>query len=362
MKNSIWTAIGLMSGTSMDGVDGAIIKTDGISIHELGPHITLPYKQSVRDKLRQLVSGQGVREPVESEITEHHWQVVKSLLDIAKLEPTDIDIIGFHGHTILHDPKSHITVQIGDGERLAQKAGIDVIYDLRAADVAAGGEGAPLVPVFHRALTLGIEPPIAVLNIGGVANVTWIGDSLDSLMGFDTGPGNALIDDWVFQHTGKEFDEKGTIALKGQACSKMLATLLKHPYFKLSPPKSLDRNAFNSRTEVVLGQTSFEDGVALLTAFTIESIVKCITHLPKTPNQWIITGGGRHNLTILGALKKKLSGLVLSSDSMGWSGDAMEAQAFGYLAVRSRLGLPISFPKTTGIPLPMSGGRFAKHK
>jgi anhydro-N-acetylmuramic acid kinase len=358
MANKPWTAIGLMSGTSMDGVDAAVITTDGEMLLEPGAHLTMPYDRDFRERLRDLVSGKGDLESVEDELTTYHARAVTVLLRSAGMNAKEIDVIGFHGHTILHNPEDGHTWQIGDGAKLATKTGIDVVYDLRAADVAAGGQGAPLAPVFHRALSGRMSRPLAVLNIGGVANLTWIGGGDDDLMGFDTGPGNALIDDWIMRHTGAPFDRDGMLAAAGRASPVKLAKLMTHPYFKQQPPKSLDRDDFVGFAAEVLQGQSPEDGAALLTAFTVESIAQAVNHLPLPPSQWIIVGGGRHNQALMTRLRTRMDAEILSADDIGWSGDAVEAQAFGYMAVRSRLGLPISYPGTTGVPHAMSGGVF----
>ncbi len=359
MADKIWTAIGLMSGTSMDGVDAAIITTDGEARLEFGPHITVPYDQEFRGTLRDLIGGKGDAAAVEEELTEHHGHAVETLLHAAGMRADEIDVVGFHGHTILHNPDDGHTWQIGDGAKLARDVGIDVVFDLRAADVAAGGQGAPLAPVFHRALSSRMTRPVGVLNIGGVANLTWIGSGDADLLGFDTGPGNALIDDWVRRHTGQAFDPDGALAAAGRASPVKLARLMTHPYFRKKPPKSLDRDDFTGFIADSLAGLSVEDGAALLTAFTVESIGQSVAQVPLAPMQWIVVGGGRHNQAIMAGLRRRLAGEIATGEDVGWSGDAVEAQAFAYMAVRSRLGLPISYPGTTGVPEPMTGGVFA---
>jgi anhydro-N-acetylmuramic acid kinase len=345
MVNKTWTAIGLMSGTSMDGVDAAVITTDGEMLLEPGAHLTMPYDRDFRERLRNLVSGKGDLESVEDELTTYHARAVTVLLRSAGMNAKEIDVIGFHGHTILHNPEDGHTWQIGDGAKLAAKTRVNVVYDLRAA-------------VFHRALSGQMSRPLAVLNIGGVANLTWIGGGDNDLMGFDTGPGNALIDDWIMRNTGAAFDQDGMLAAAGRASPVKLAKLMTHPYFKQQPPKSLDRDDFVSFAAEVLQSQSTENGAALLTAFTVESIAHAVNHLPLPPSQWIIVGGGRHNQALMTRLRTRMDAEILCADDIGWSGDAVEAQAFGYMAVRSRLGLPISYPGTTGVPHAMSGGVF----
>jgi anhydro-N-acetylmuramic acid kinase len=360
MAKKAWTAIGLMSGTSMDGVDAALISTDGEAMLEPGRHLTTPYDSAFRDRLRDLIAGQGDVAAVEKELTACHRRAVTELLRAANIGQADVDVIGFHGHTILHEPEQARTWQIGDGAKLAKDTGIDVVYDLRRSDVAAGGQGAPLAPVFHRALSAGMPLPLAVLNIGGVANVTWIGDGEDALIGYDTGPGNALLDDWIVRHTGNPFDRDGALGAAGRWHPVKLARLMTHPYFNEKPPKSLDRDAFATIAADILQGLSVEDGAGLLTAFTVETISQAAIHMPLQPRQWIVVGGGRHNQTLMDGLRARITAEITSGDDIGWSGDAVEAQAFGYIAVRSRLNLPISYPGTTGVPRPMSGGVLAR--
>ena len=356
MTEGIWTAIGLMSGTSMDGVDAALVKTDGRAILELGVNLTRPYEQEFRQQLRDIISGRGDINAVEVELTGIHVATVFALLREAEILAMDIDVIGFHGHTIQHNPENGSTWQLGDGAVLSRDTGIDVVYDLRAADVAGGGQGAPLAPVFHRALSVQMTHPLAVLNIGGVANVTWIGNSEDDLIGFDTGPGNALIDDWALRHTGQPCDLDGRLAAAGRVSPVKLARLMAHPYFNHSPPKSLDRDAFNHVKDEALEGLSIEAGAATLPAFTVESIIRASCHFPAPPQQWIVVGGGRHNRVIMKKLTTLLGTDVLNGDQLGWNSDAIEAQAFAYMAVRSRLGLANSYPATTGVIEPTVGG------
>jgi anhydro-N-acetylmuramic acid kinase len=291
-------------------------------------------------------------------VTEIHAEVVEIFLAQQELSHEEIAVIGFHGQTVLHRPEAGLTVQLGDGPALAARLGIDVVYDFRAEDMAAGGQGAPLVPVFHRAMAqaYGLQLPAAVINLGGVANVTWIGED-GSLLAFDTGPGNALIDDWVLRHTGQRWDENGRLAHQGKPDGKRLEALLGHPFFLQKPPKSLDRNAFS--LDAVEG-LSPADGAATLTAFTAAALVCALAHFPQPPQLYVLAGGGARNGALRGALKKLLPGQFVLADEVGWSVDALEAQAFAFLAVRSLLNLPITFPSTTGVPEPMTGGILAQ--
>jgi anhydro-N-acetylmuramic acid kinase len=262
-------------------------------------------------------------------------------------------VVGFHGHTILHRPAERRTWQIGDGALLARRLGTDVVADFRSADVAAGGEGAPLAPLFHAALAASLQKPVAVLNIGGVANVTWVGEG-EAILAFDTGPGNALIDDWVQGRTGAAADFDGTLARAGRSSATHVAQFLEAPFFDRPPPKSLDRDDFR---EIMPEQLSVEDGAATLTEMTAAAVAAARCHFPRPVREWLVSGGGRHNTALMDALSRHLGVPVRPVEAVGWDGDALEAQAFAYLAVRSMLGLPLSLPSTTGVPRPMPGGR-----
>jgi anhydro-N-acetylmuramic acid kinase len=363
------TAIGLMSGTSLDGVDVAMIKTDGRSVTAFGPTFYRPYGEAERALLRQALAEAatlsqrdarpGVLAEAERAVTLAHAEAVAGFVAQHRLTAEDIDIVGFHGQTVLHRPAERLTVQIGDAAALAKAIRIPVMHDFRAADVASGGQGAPLVPVYHRALaqTLGRAGPVAVLNIGGVSNITYI-DGTDVLIACDTGPGNALLDDFVFAVTGQPFDAQGRLAAQGEPDRDFIARALAHPFFAVPPPKSLDRNEFAA---LRLGQIAPEDGAATLTAFTAAAIASIVPLLPKPPQSWIVTGGGARNLTLMRMLREQLApASVDTADALGWSGDAMEAQAFGFLAVRGLKGLPLSYPATTGVAWPMTGGLIAR--
>lgn len=354
------TAIGLMSGTSMDGIDAAILRSDGAGFVEPLANLTISYAPGFRDQLQSVLGGKGPVDEVSEALTRRHADAVASVLAKSSLAATDIDVIGFHGHTILHQPEQGRTWQIGDGALLASLTGIDVVADFRTADVAAGGEGAPFAPIFHAAVAPDARP-VCVLNIGGVANLTWVGADasveeptvFDHLMAFDTGPGNALIDDWVAAHCGQPFDKDGAIAAGGTVDTACLDKLMAHDYFNRVPPKSLDRDDFP--TEILAG-LSPADGAATLTAFTVAAVDRASEYLPAPPRRWIVTGGGRHNSFLMAALAAQLAAPVVSTERVGLDGDAMEALAFAYMAVRSLRGMPLSGPSTTGVPTPLSGG------
>ena len=354
MEQSPSTAIGLMSGTSMDGVDAALIRTDGDRHVETGPSLTVPYKPEFRQRLRAILGGRGDVDAVERELTQAHAEAVQRLLDTAGLVADQVDLIGFHGQTILHAPHERRTWQIGDGAALAAAVGIDVVNDFRSADVAEGGQGAPLLPLYHRALSADLGKPVIVLNLGGVGNLTWIGRDGD-IVAFDTGPGNALLDDWMLAKSGVAFDRDGATSARGKVDPERLNRLLDHPYFGRPGPKSLDRNDFGFDP---VDAMSLEDGAATLAAFTVETVAMAIGLLPEPPRRCVVTGGGRHNRTIMAGLRNELGIPVDPVEVVGWQGDALEAQGFAYLAVRSRLGLPLSLPTTTGVPAPLTGGAY----
>ena len=365
---SVLRAIGLMSGTSLDGVDLALVETDGEGVVHLGPTGYRAYSEEERRFLAgALADAAGIEgrqdrrgrlAEAEELITRAHAEAVEAFFRDTGTSAGSVDVIGFHGQTVLHRPELGLTVQLGDGERLARRLGVPVVYDLRAADVAAGGQGAPLVPVFHRALVeaAGLKTPVAVLNVGGVANVTLIGAE-GSLLAFDTGPGNALIDDWMTERTGAAFDEGGATAAGGRANEPLLAWLMVHPYFAKGPPKSLDRNWFSHR---LVGHLSTEDGAATLAAFTVRAIARALDFWPEPPRQWIVAGGGVRNAELLRLLESSVQVEVTPADAIGWSAAFLEAQAFAYLAVRSLKDLPITFPSTSGVREAMTGGVLAR--
>ena len=369
-------ALGLMSGTSMDGVDAALIETDGVAIGAFGPTLFRPYDAAERAVLRAaLESARDLRDrdmrppalaEAEAVIDRAHIDTARALAARAEAEGWGVDLVGFHGQTVLHRPERRLTVQIGSGRALADALGVPVVYDFRAADVAAGGQGAPLVPVFHEALVAGgdFERPVAVLNLGGVGNVTWIGEGpANALLAFDTGPGNALIDDWLRATTGRPYDAGGALAASGRADAAALEALLAHPYFAATPPKSLDRDDFAAHARAILrdrARLSPADGAATLTAFTAAAVARALDHMPARPRTWIVAGGGSHNATLLHELRTRLGARLMTAGETGWSPDFVEAQAFAYLAARSLRGLPLTFPGTTGVARPLLGGVLAE--
>jgi anhydro-N-acetylmuramic acid kinase len=342
-----------MSGTSLDGIDVAALMTDGEQHVVAGPSLTVPYPDDFRERLRGVLGGIGPVAAVEAELTRLHAAVVRRFRE--QHPALEIDLVGFHGHTVLHRPDQRRTWQIGDGTLLGRLLGIDVVADFRSADVAAGGHGAPLVPLYHAALAADMAKPVAILNLGGVGNVTWIGKGKEEILAFDTGPGNALMDDWVRRHTGQAADFDGALALTGRASTEHVARFLQHSYFARRPPKSLDRDDFR---DAAPDGSSVADGAATLTELTAAAAAAALAHFPAPPREWLVCGGGRRNPAIMAALARRLGGVpVRPVEAVGWDGDALEAQAFAYLAVRSVRGLPLSLPTTTGAPQPMRGGR-----
>lgn len=356
-------AVGLMSGTSADGIDAALIETDGEGQVQALGSLELAYTDETRARIRaathaalQLDEPQphAVIDAVAEELTFLHADAVEKLLQKVDVPRGAIGVVGFHGQTVAHRPDRGWTWQIGDGALLAARTGIPVVHNFRVNDVAAGGQGAPLIPVYHRALVraAGLPLPVAVLNLGGVGNVTWIGEGEADMLAFDTGPANGLIDDWMLAHTGHAMDKDGETAAQGRVHADILARMCDKPWFDLAPPKSLDRHDFSTQACEGL---SAADGAATLTAFTAETVRLSLAHMPERPRQWFVTGGGRRNATLMRMLAERL-GDVRSVDALGWRGDAMEAEGFAYMAVRSLRGLPLSFPGTTGVPEPQTGG------
>lgn len=361
-------AIGLMSGTSFDGVDVALVETDGESIDAFGPSGYRPYSDAERGKLARALKDAvpmtdraerpGAVSDAEAIVTRAHAEAVERFAAENAIDLAGVDVIGFHGQTVLHRPDVRLTVQIGDGPALAARLGRPVVYDFRAADVAAGGQGAPLAPTIHPVLVraLDLPRPLAVLNLGGVGNVTFIGAD-GELIAFDTGPANALMDDRILRETGEAFDRDGRIAAAGRVDHDLVARLMAHPYFEKAAPKSLDRNGFDASSTEPL---PLADALATLAAFTAASVARASEQLPERPALWVVAGGGARNPTLLDMLRERLAADVTTADAVGLSSEALEAQAFAVLAVRSLRGLPLSYPGTTGAPHPMTGGVLAR--
>ncbi|RLQ89431.1 anhydro-N-acetylmuramic acid kinase [Notoacmeibacter ruber] len=362
------TAIGLMSGTSMDGIDVALVRSDGDQIIERGPGLFLPYEAPFRKMLLQGLEDARLIEDrrerpgglaaIENEITTRHILAVDSFCQRFSLRHEDIDLIGFHGQTVLHRPKQALTVQLGDGARLAKETGITTIADMRVNDMAHGGQGAPLVPTYHAALAAFLgenDHAVAFVNIGGIANVTFVQPG-DEPVAFDCGPGNALIDQWVQDQAGIDFDQNGTIASEGRVVEGVIDAYLSNPFFAEKGAKSLDRNDF---TLEPMAGLELHDGAATLAKLTATAILKAADLAEVRPARWIIAGGGARNAAILHYLRQSAGkARVESAEQCGLSGDMMEAEAWAYLATRSFEGLPLTWPKTTGVSKPVSGGVF----
>ncbi|HEX8486140.1 anhydro-N-acetylmuramic acid kinase [Sphingomonas sp.] len=359
-------AIGLMSGTSLDGIDAALIETDGRAAVRAIAFRGEAYSDVARAELAEATrmaltfDRPRASPPIVAAgelITRTHVLAVQKLLREAGVSAQDVGVIGFHGQTVAHRPDRGWTWQIGNGQAMAEATGITCVSDFRSADVAGGGQGAPLLPVYHAALAAGLTRSVAVLNLGGVANITFIGaDGVGTdgaLMAFDTGPANGLIDSWVEAETGARFDAGGALAASGTIDETVLSAMLDHPWFDAAPPKSLDRSDFTIQPARGL---SAADGAATLTAFTAATVATALDHLPARPRRLIVAGGGRHNPTLLAMIAARTGLTPEPSDSLGWNGDAMEAEGFAYMAVRTLENLPISFPDTTGVAAPLVGG------
>ena len=367
------TAIGLMSGTSLDGIDVALLRTDGEAVVERGPSMGRPYDAAFRRRLQDALEaakaiGERMERPgdladIERELTLRHGEAVRAFLAENALKPADIDVVGFHGQTVLHRPNLALTVQLGDGALLARETGVDVVYDMRANDMVHGGQGAPLIPAYHAALAAGLVEtagkPVVFVNIGGISNLTFIG-SRGEIAAFDSGPGNTLIDQWVEAHAGIPYDQGGMIASEGRVDAGLAERYLGHAFFTDPVRRSLDRNDFRPPEG---SAATLEDGARTLAHVTAAAILRSARHLPERPALYVVCGGGRLNRAIMGdlaALAGQEGARVVTAEAVGLDGDSMEAEAWAYLAVRSLRGLPLTFPGTTGVTAPVSGGLLAR--
>jgi anhydro-N-acetylmuramic acid kinase len=367
-------ALGLMSGTSMDGIDAALVGTDGEGAVEFGPSAFTPYPAEFRRRIEHGLEAAksivrrderpGDLAALERELTLRHAEAVRSLLAAANGPWKTPAVIGFHGQTVLHRPQAGLTVQLGDGALLARETGIDVVYDMRANDMAEGGQGAPLVPAYHAALACSLPAPwrdwrpVVFVNIGGISNITYVGTG--DPIAFDSGPGNALIDQWVARDGGVPFDAGGAIASEGAVVGAIVERYLANPFFGRGGPKSLDRNDFTLTEAAGL---ELADGARTLAAVSAQAILKSAEHLPEAPKLWIVCGGGRKNPHITGDMRegaaRRGADVILAEDA-GLRGDFIEAEAWGYLAMRSLKGLPLTYPSTTGCRRAVSGGVLAR--
>jgi anhydro-N-acetylmuramic acid kinase len=360
MSDALAAAIGVISGTSMDGIDVALIRSDGETKVEPGPGATFDYPGEVTRALREIVADPDrARQPLielERAVTDAHVDAVVAFLKRFAIDPASVSLAGLHGQTILHRPRERYTRQLCDGARAAARLGIDVVCDFRSADVAAGGEGAPLAPLYHAAICANVPRPVMILNWGGVGNVTYLGPE-GEIIAFDTGPANALLDDFISRRRGLPRDEGGALAASGNPDMGLVERLMRDPYFERPVPKSLDRNHFHQSALAVetLGDA---DGAATLAAFTVEATAAATRHVASAPARWFVCGGGRRNLTLMRMLATRLRAPVDAIESIDYDGDVVEAQCFAYLALRSRRRLPSSLPATTGAPAPLTGGVF----
>ncbi|WP_293864032.1 anhydro-N-acetylmuramic acid kinase [uncultured Alsobacter sp.] len=356
------TAIGAISGTSMDGIDVSMVRSDGDAKVEPGPGRTYDYPAPLRRLLLDFLADpvRAESDPLtdlEAQVSDAHAGAIESFIRDFGIDRSAIKIVGLHGQTVWHRPERRFTRQLGLGPRVAAALGLDVVNRFRHADVAAGGEGAPFAPLYHRALASSLPQPVMVLNLGGVGNVTYIDG--DTVIAFDTGPASALLDDFVLKRLGQRYDADGRLAASGHPDQALVARLMEHPYFDRPAPKSLDRNDFHAWAKAVDGMPD-ADGAATLAAFTVASAVGALRHVPRQPLRWLVTGGGRLNGHFMRSLAAALGVPVDPVEAVGWNGDFIEAQCFGYLALRSLRGLPLSLPTTTGVPHPMTGGELWK--
>ncbi|WP_394177805.1 anhydro-N-acetylmuramic acid kinase [Yoonia maritima] len=360
LKTGFVKALGTMSGTSLDGVDAAVIETDGVSIASFGKGDYLPYTTTEQEVLRRhlgLWPQDGVQNAAKV-VEDAHLEIMTRF--------AGVDIAGFHGQTLAHDPGGRGTHQCGDGRRIADGLGVPVVWDFRSNDVAEGGQGAPLAPFYHFALAKWIEAdaPVAFLNLGGVGNITWVDPRHDdpaaggALLAFDTGPANAPINDAMQSRRGVGYDVEGRLAAQGTPDQQVITEFLAHPYFLRPPPKSLDRDDF-AGLSAAIGPLSDADAIATLTQAVVESVAQALPACPEMPSRLLVCGGGRKNATLMDGLSAALRCDVHSVEDVGLDGDMLEAQAFAFLAVRAARGLPISAPKTTGVKAAISGGRVA---
>ncbi len=344
--------VGLMSGTSFDGIDAALLTTDGQSQIDAGPACATEYDKPFRERLRAVMGKRQAPPDLIADLTDRHADCVATLLAENNIASDQVTAVGFHGQTIFHDPANRLTVQIGDPARLADRTAIDVVADFRLADVAAGGEGAPIAPIYHKALLAGRPLPAVMVNIGGVANVTWTDG--ERLLAFDCGPGNAPIDDFLRANNGPSYDDGGNLGLAGAIDDAAVTSFLDQPYFARIPPKSLDRNEL---TLPDLGHTSIAVGAATLAAICVSGITAATRWFPAPATRWIVSGGGRLNGAIMAGLRKNISALVIAAEDAGIDGGNLEAHMIAYLVARSNAGLPLTFPGTTGVDAPQTGGR-----
>ncbi|MEP1765100.1 MAG: anhydro-N-acetylmuramic acid kinase [Sulfitobacter sp.] len=356
-KTGVVTAAGAMSGTSLDGVDVAVLRTDGHDIVAFGRS---SYRNYTADERAAIAAGFG-------QWSGEAVETAAAVVEAAHLEALrgykDVDLIGFHGQTLAHAPRLQGTLQVGNGAMLADELRVPVVWDFRTADVEMGGEGAPLAPFFHHACAryIGADGPVAFLNLGGVGNLTWVDPRVaepqmqGALLAFDTGPANAPVNDLMQERLGKPYDKDGLVARGGTVEMGALELFLAEPYFARMPPKSLDRNDFEEMVALVR-ELSDADAAATLTAMCAAGVAEAMQHCPSAPSQVLVTGGGRRNPVLMQMLEVSLDCPVTAIEEVGLDGDMLEAQAFAYLAVRVARGMPTSCAGTTGVRAAVGGG------
>ena len=365
-KNFI--ALGLMSGTSADGIDVAILTTDGKAKIKLGPSGYYPFSKSFITKIKSIFKKklnidkskkQKRIIKIENEFTQLNFIAINKFLKKNKINKKKIDVVGFHGQTISHNPASGYSWQIGNSQKLANLLNIKVVSNFRENDIKNGGQGAPLTPIFHYYLTKKMKKKICFINLGGISNITYFNHrsktSLNNMLAFDAGPCCSLIDDWISKNSNNKFDNFGLLARKGNVKKEIIHNFLKKPYFSKLPPKSLDRSFFSLS---LLKKLNIEDGAATLNYLVANSVLKAFDYFPNNPNLCILSGGGRLNKFLVELISNKLKkSKILLAENYNWNGDSIEAHAFAYLSVRKLLNLPITFPKTTGIKKPLTAGQ-----
>ena len=368
LNSKNYLALGLMSGTSADGIDLAILITDGRSKIKLGPSGYYPFSKSFRKKIKNIfkekVNIKNLKKKkriveIENEFTHLNFLAINKFLKKNKIKKDKIDVIGFHGQTISHNPSKGYSWQIGNSKKLANLLNINVVSNFRNNDIINGGQGAPLTPIFHYYLTKKIKKKVCFINLGGISNITYFDHksktNLNNILAFDAGPCCSLIDDWVTQNSNKKFDNFGLLARKGNVKEKIVKDFLKKPFFTKLPPKSLDRSSFSIKK---LRKLKIKDGAATLNYFVADTLLIAINYLPNIPDVCILSGGGRHNKFLVELINKKIEkSKILLSENYNWNGDSIEAYAFAYLSVRKLLNLPITFSKTTGVKTPLTGGQ-----
>ena len=364
----VYNVIGIMSGTSMDGIDCSYIKTDGVNFVSIINENSYKYSQNYRNKLKKIIKYLNNIKSLKEEqhikkfeniVTNKFIQVINKFIKDYKIKHSSIDYIGVSGQTVLHDPKHKKTIQLGSCKKIQKKLQIKIVGNFRENDIKNGGQGAPLTPIFHYYLTKKIKKKICFINLGGISNVTYfnhrIKTGLNNMVAFDAGPCCSLIDDWISKNSNKKFDNFGSLARKGSIKKKIIHDFLRKSYFSKLPPKSLDRSFFSLS---LLRKLNIEDGAATLNYLVAESLLKAFYYFPNNPELCILSGGGRLNKFLVELISNKLEkSQVLLTEKYNWNGDSIEAYAFAYLSIRKLLNLPITFPKTTGIKKPLTAGR-----